>query len=86
MKPIRLILNTEQTAAIAEQAGEHTANVFVCIGPGSMPDAAGKLVAYFLPCESVEVANGAVRVAMGEAKVSKPRKPRSSRAAEAAKR
>jgi len=74
MNPIRLVLTPDQTAELVAQAGHGNGNVFACIGPGSIPDGAGRLVVYFIPGQSVEAVNGAVRVAQGVSKERRPRK------------
>jgi len=81
-EPIRLVLSANQTADIIEQAGAgcHDAGIIAAIGPGSVPDAVGKLVLYFVPCESIKTADAAIRVARGVSFERKPRKPKASQA------
>lgn len=75
---VRLVLGPEQTAEIIAQAGgdRATGRVFAVLGPGSWPDSAGRLNAYFVECPSVEAADAAVRVARGLSREAKPRKAR----------
>jgi hypothetical protein len=75
MNPIRLILTAEQTADLIEQAGGETMHgrAWAVIAPGSWPTTPGKLILHLIECPTITAANGACRVAMGQAVARKPR-------------
>lgn len=70
LKPVRIILSQAASDAIAS-AGECA----LVIGRGSYPDAVGRMVLHIIPCTMKQAAD-AIAVALGEAKVTRPRKPK----------
>jgi hypothetical protein len=72
----RLILSADQTADLIAQVEGETVHgrAWGVVAPGSWPDSPGKLVLHLIECPTIAAANGAVRVAMGEAVAAKPRR------------
>jgi hypothetical protein len=75
MKPARIILTANQTAALIEQAGGETIHgrAWAVVAPGSWPDSPGRLVLHLIECPSITAANGACNVAQGILRAVKPR-------------
>ena len=76
MTTTRITLTAEQTADLIAQAGGETIHgrAWAVVAPGSWPTAPGKLVLHLIECPTITAANGACRVAMGEAVAAKPRR------------
>lgn len=72
MKPLRLVLTAEQSAALADNGPRFSVAV---IHPGSWPDHPGRHVLDLIECDST-TANAAVGVALGTHTAR--RKPKSS--------
>lgn len=70
MKPLRLVLSPEQSAAFRESGIN-----FAVAGPGSYSDADGRICLYLFQCDQKQ-ATDACGVAAGNMTAKKPTKPK----------